>query len=122
VMDIGQLIVDRVKPVLLTGGYAYEGPLVAEKWTRTQDGFFLVLLKLGNGDRYMHLRCPTLYHPQVKEYFHSRQAAEKAYEEATREPYREPTPVHEQFASSDAKERYQREMAAIVEEGRRWRQ
>jgi hypothetical protein len=30
-MDIGQLIVDRAKPVLHEGGYAYEGPLVAEK-------------------------------------------------------------------------------------------
>ena len=62
-MDIGQLIVDRAKPVLREGGYAYEGPLVAEKWTRLPDGDFLVLLKLGNGDRYMHLRCVTLYPP-----------------------------------------------------------
>ena len=48
-MDIGQLIVDRAKPVIREGGYAYEGPLVAEKWTRLPGGDFLVLLKLGNG-------------------------------------------------------------------------
>src|SRR4051794_28810681 len=121
-MDIGQLIVDHAKPVLRKGDYAYEGPLVAEKWARTEDGFFLVLLKLGNGERYMHLRCPTLYYPQIGSYFHSRETAEKAYEEATREPYREPIPVHEKFASPEAKERYVREMAEIVEKGRRQRQ
>ena len=70
----------------------------------------------------MHLRCPTLYYPQIGSYFHSRETAEKAYEEVTREPYQEPKPVHEQFASPEAKERYEREMAEIVEEGRRQRQ
>src|SRR5690349_4354818 len=121
-MDIGQLIVDHAKPVLRKGDYVYEGPLAAEKWTRTEDGFFLVLLKLGNGERYMHLRCPTLYYPQIDSYFHSREAAEKAFAETARKPYREPVPVHEQFASAEAKERYEREMAEMVEEARRQRQ
>ena len=118
-MDIGQLIVDRAKPVLREGGYAYEGPLVAEKWTRLPDGDFLVLLKLGNGDRYMHLRCVTLYHPRVGDYFHGRETAEAAYAEATKQPYVEPPGPHERFASAEAKAAYEREMAEIIEEGRR---
>ena len=121
-MDIGQLIVDRAKPVLREGGYAYEGPLVAEKWTRLPDGDFLVLLKLGNGDRYMHLRCVTLYHPRVGDYFHSRETAEAAYAEATKQPYVEPPGPHEHFASPEAKAAYEREMAEIIEEGRRRRE
>ncbi len=118
-MDIGQLIVDRAKPVLHKGGYTYEGPLVAEKWTRLPDGDFLVLLKLGNGDRYMHLRCVTLYHPRIGDYFHSRETAEEAYAAATRQPYVEPPGPHERFASAEAKAAYEREMAEIIEEGRR---
>ena len=50
------------------------------------------------GDRYIHLIGPTLYHLRLGDYFHSRASAERAYAEATREPYREPTPVHERFA------------------------
>ncbi len=121
-MDIGQLIVDRAKPVLREGGYAYEGPLVAERWTRLPDGDFLVLLKLGSGNRYMHLRCVTLYHPRVGDYFHSRETAEEAYAEAARRPYIEPPGPHERFASPKAKEAYEREMSEIIEEGRRRRE
>ena len=121
-MDIGQLIVDRAKPVIREGGYAYEGPLVAEKWTRLSGGDFLVLLKLGKGDRYMHLRCVTLYHPRIGDYFHSRETAEKAYAEATKQPYVEPSGSHERFASPEAKAAYEREMADTIEEGKRRRE
>ena len=121
-MDIGQLIVDHAKPVILASGYTYEGPLAAERWTRLPDGDFLVLLKLGNGDRYMHLRCVTLYHPRVGDYFHSRETAEAAYAEATKQPYVEPPGPHERFASAEAKAAYEREMAEIIEEGRRRRE
>ena len=110
-MDIGQLIVDRAKPVLREGGYAYEGPLVAEKWTRLPGGDFLVLLKLGNGDRYMHLRCVTLYHPRVGDYFHSRETAEEAYAEAARQPYVEPPGPHGRFASAEAEDKSRGERA-----------
>ena len=86
-MDIGQLIVDRAKPVIRAAGYTYKGPLAAEQWARLPNGSWIVLLKLGIGDHYIHLRCATLYAPQVGEYFHSREAAEKAYTEATRHPF-----------------------------------
>jgi hypothetical protein len=118
-MDIGQLIVDRAKPVIRAAGYAYEGPLAAERWARLPGGDWIVLLKLGIGDRYMHLRCATLYTPQVGNYFHTRDAAEKAYEEATRHSFVAPVGPHERFASSEAKAMYEREMAEFVEEGRR---
>ena len=121
-MDIGQLIVDHAKPVLREGGDAYEGPLVAEKWTRLPGGDFLVLLKLGNGDRYMHLRCVTLYHPRVGDYFHSRETAEAAYGAATRQTYVEPPGPHERLASAEAKAAYEREMAEMIEEGKRRRE
>ncbi len=102
-MDIGHLIVDRAEPVIRAAGYAYEGPLAAERWARLPDGNWIVLLKLGIGDRYMHLRCATLYTPQVGNYFHSRDAAERAYEEATRHPFVEPLAIHERSASPAAK-------------------
>ena len=102
-MDIGHLIVDRAEPVIRAAGYAYEGRLAAERWARLPDGNWIVLLKLGIGDRYMHLRCATLYAPQVGNYFHSRDAAERAYEEATRHPLVEPLPIHERSASPAAK-------------------
>ena len=102
-MDIGQLIVDRAKPVIRAAGYTYKGPLAAEQWARLPDGSWIVLLKLGIGDRYIHLRCATLYAPQVGEYFHSREAAEKAYAEETRHPFIEPTGPHGRFASPEAK-------------------
>ena len=102
-MDIGQLIVDRAKPVIRAAGYTYNGPLAAEQWARLPGGSWIVLLKLGIGDCYIHLRCATLYAPQVGEYFHSREAAEKAYTEATRHPFVEPTGPHERFASPEAK-------------------
>ncbi len=120
-MDIGQLIVDRAKPVVRAAGYAYEGPLAAEQWARLPSGSWIVLLKLGVGDRYMHLRCATLYAPQVGEYFHSREAAEKAYALATRHPFVEPAGPQERFASPESKAAYEREMTAIVEEGQRRR-
>jgi hypothetical protein len=60
-----------------------------------------------------------LYAPQVSEYFHSREAAEKVYETATRHPHVEPLGSHEHFASPEAKAQYEREMAEIIEEGRR---
>lgn len=82
-MDCGQLIVGHAKPVILAAGYAYEGPLAAERWTWLPGWDFLVLLKLGISDRYMHLRCATFYHPRVSDYFHSREMAEKAYDEAS---------------------------------------
>ena len=102
-MDIGHLIVDRAKPVIRAAGYAYEGPLAAERWARLPNGNRIVLLKLGMGDRYMHPRCTTLYALRVGDYFHSRQAAERAYEEATRRPFVEPLPVHERSSSPEAK-------------------
>ena len=102
-MDIGQLIVDRAKPVIRAAGYAYKGSLAAEQWARLPGGSWIVLLKLGIGDRYIHLRCATLYAPQVGEYFHSREAAEKAYAEETRHPFVEPAGPHERFASAEAK-------------------
>ncbi len=120
-MDIGQLIVDRAKPVVRAAGYAYEGPLAAEQWARLPSGSWIVLLKLGVGDRYMHLRCATLYAPQVGEYFHSREAAEKAYALATRHLFVAPAGPHERFASPEAKAAYEREMTEIVEEGQRRR-
>ena len=112
-MDIGQLIVDHAKPLLRRAGYAYEGPLVAERWTRLPDGDFLVFLKLGNGDRYMRLRCVTLYHPRVGDYFHSRETAEEVYAEATKQPYVEPPGPHERFASAEAKEAYEQALPTI---------
>ena len=120
-MDIGQLIVDRAKPVIRAAGYTYKGPLAAEQWARLPDGSWIVLLKLGIGDRYIHLRCATLYAPQVGEYFHSREAAEKAYAEATRHSFVEPPRPYERFASSEAKAAYERQMTEIVEEGQRRR-
>jgi hypothetical protein len=120
-MDIGQLIVDRAKPVIREAGYAYKGPLAAEQWARLPSGSWIVLLKLGIGDRYMHLRCATLYAPQVGEYFHSREAAEKAYAAAIQHPFVVPAGPHELFASPEAKATYEREMSEIVEEGQRRR-
>jgi hypothetical protein len=58
-MDIGQLIVDRAKPVLHEGGYAYEGPLVAEKWTRLPGGDFLGWPENSSGGTW---RGPTAAH------------------------------------------------------------
>ena len=127
-LDIAdEIIAPQLEPLARKAGHAYEGALVAEKWARTKDGNWLVLMKLGHGDekfgdRYIHLIGPTLYHLRLGDYFHSRAAAERAYAEATREPYREPTPVHERFASEEARERTEREFAAIVEEGRRRRE
>ena len=120
-MDIGQLIVDRAKPVIRAAGFTYKGPLAAEQWARLPNGSWIVLLKLGIGDRYIHLRCATLYAPQVGEYFHSREAAEKAYALATRHPFVEPASPHERFASPEDKAAYEREMSEIVEEGQRRR-
>ena len=86
-MDFGQMIVDHAAPVLQRAGYHYDGPLVAERWNRTPDGNWIALLKLGHatpefGDRYLHLRGPTLYHLQLGEYFHSRETAEREYARA----------------------------------------
>ncbi len=127
-LDIGgEIIAPQLERLVRAGGYQYEGALSAERWARTADGSWIVLMKLGHGseefgDRYIHLRGPTLYHLRLGEYFHSRAAAEDAYRQATREPYREPVPPHEGFASEEDRERNEREFAAIVEEGRRRRE
>ncbi len=110
-LDIAdQIIAPQLEPLVRKAGHAYEGALVAEKWARTKDGNWLVFMKLGHGDekfgdRYIHLTGPTLYHLRLGDYHHSRRSAEAAYEEATREPYREPPGPHETFASEEARER-----------------
>jgi hypothetical protein len=83
-MDTGGMIVALIEPRVYAAGHAYEGPLVAERWGQSRDGAWVVLLKLGHGsekfgDRYMHLRGPTLYHLDLGDYFHSRATAEQAY-------------------------------------------
>ncbi len=90
-MDFGQMIVDHAVPMLRQAGYRYDGPVVAERWSRTPDGNWIALLKLGHatpefGDRYLHLRGPTLYHLQLGNYFHSREAAERGYARALVQP------------------------------------
>ena len=122
-----EIIAPQLARIVRAAGHAYEGALVAEKWARTKDGNWLVFMKLGHGDerfgdRYIHLIGPTLYHLRLGDYHHSRRSAEAAYEEATREPYREPPGPHETFASEEAMERNEREFAALVEEGRRRRE
>jgi hypothetical protein len=62
-----------------------------------------------------------LYAPQVSEYFHSREAAEKVYGAATRNPFVEPLGPREPFAPPEAKAQDEREMAEIIKEGRRQR-
>ncbi len=127
-LDIAEeIIAPQLEPLVRKAGHAYEGALVAERWARTKDGNWLVFMKLGHGDekfgdRYIHLTGPTLYHLRLGDYHHSRRSAEAAYEEATREPYREPPGPHETFASEEARERNEREFAALVEEGRRRRE
>ncbi len=124
-LDIAdQIIAPQLEPLVRKAGHAYEGALVAEKWARSKDGNWLVLMKLGHGsdkfgDRYIMLRGPTLYHLRLGEYLHSPRSAEAAYEEATREPYREPPGPHETFASEGAWERNERVFAALAEEGQR---
>ena len=59
---------------------------------------------------------------RVGDYFHSRETAERTYAEAIKQPYVEPPGPHERFASAEAKEAYEREMAEIIEEGRRRRE
>jgi hypothetical protein len=127
-LDIAdQIIAPQLEPLVRKAGHAYDGALVVEKWARTKDGNWLVFMKLGHGsdkfgDRYIHLIGPTLYHLRLGDYFHSRASAERAYAEAAREPYREPTPSHERFASEEARERSEHEFTAIVAEGRRRRE